>query len=464
MHVSSHSCRHKPSTRAKPSRLLVVARPRKNTLLRRCHCSAHIRHFLYFSNTEGTHFSMIFSRTCAVATAESPLLTSLKGSTQDRTRADDPTAPGPALDNLHGRYSPARGPQCTASLEPELLRRRVRVAFEFPLHSSCCPKPRSEAKKGSSTPPTRQRNTTETERRTPANTTTVPVHIDPANPICKFLRPDSLPATQSTGSKKKNHTRPSDPASIATPPAVRRDATTSRLVPDRMCSVWNLRSVAPLIRWLHGNGVRYTVSDWEVHMTNGERARTVTQHGEMVCDTQTFHEKSYVCYDAFRQGVWLRVKTEEVLDAQTHPPSAAVLNWWSMCRKSLDQTTTTSAATEKTGKREQGKADCSSLKVPSQPATFTSRDASYMNGIYHNIRQHRVYRWSPSVHLHLYTTDAKHFRVVVEHVLGPPPDAPVSKTDAANDKDCFYKLVNNLAYHFSQHVSRQRGGRGLKQK
>jgi hypothetical protein len=462
---------------------------------------------------------MNLSRTCAVVTSDSPIVAILK---QQHTQSPHAVDYVSQAATLQTRYRPERGPRCTASLQPEHILRRLQVSFEFPLTVDSTKTHKAAHKV---LPPHHNNNnyyspkgvTDAGEEVVPNMPNTPHVHIDPANPICKFLRPEDLvsgsasppvraalkspkchkvvvkdPSANAISASKRKAPAASTKCSPAAPPTA--TTATTNTVPGSMCSVWNLRSVAPLIQWLHAKSVRYTHSDWEVQMANGERERIVTQHGELIRDTQTVHQKSYMCHDGFRQGVWLRVLSEEIIDTSSHLPTTAALNWWPIRRNDImpvaakpvgsDHTTKT---TKTTIPHQSAKAKV--LKVPPESIHDRATDVGkvsaplleprdthppvaaqprYMDGTYHNCRQHRIYHWSPNVHIHLYTTDAKHYRVVVEHVHHPSlsPTAEPSETYGATTEHCehrsFQKLVNDLAYHFSQHVQRQRGGKGLK--
>ena len=80
----------------------------------------------------------------------------------------------------------------------------------------------------------------------------------------------------------------------------------------------------------------------------------------------------------------------------------------------------------------------------------------YTDGVYHNARQHRIYAWDDFTSLHLYTTDGKHYRVVIEH-LGAVGEGVTIEAPQTNPEIAFRRLVSGVAFHFSQYVRRQRG-------
>ena len=189
-------------------------------------------------------------------------------------------------------------------------------------------------------------------------------------------------------------------------------------------------------------------------MHNGERERIVSQNGVVVRDTQLLRQKQYMCYDGFRQGVWLRTTTEDVVDTtQATAPNAPNTPTAQPSSSAPHTTPTTTYNSANSG--------WWSLHQPplASPTTPATPPRHYTDGIYHNTRQHRIYTWDKYTSLHLYTTDGKHYRVVVEHRRGR---GDVDKTgeqqrDREDTEKGFRRLVGGLAYHFSQYVRRQRG-------
>lgn len=161
-------------------------------------------------------------------------------------------------------------------------------------------------------------------------------------------------------------------------------------------------------------------------MHNGERERVVSQNGTVLRDAHVLRHKSYTCYDGFRQGVWLRMTTDDVVEQTPGTPS----HWWSVQQTPVKLSTTSDR----------------------QERTTPTRD--YIDGVYHNARQHRIYAWNDSTSIHLYTTDGKHYRVVIEYQRAAGENADEDTTQHATE---FRWLVCGVAFHFSQYVRRQRG-------
>ena len=62
-------------------------------------------------------------------------------------------------------------------------------------------------------------------------------------------------------------------------------------------------------------------------------------------------------------------------------------------------------------------------------------------GIYHQVRQHRIYQWDATTTIHLTTTNAKTYRIWIEH--------QVSDKENKEALQRFRKLLATIAYHLS---------------
>lgn len=225
-----------------------------------------------------------------------------------------------------------------------------------------------------------------------------------SNPIAQFLRDvPSAPA-------RKQRERPSAP----------RTSRGRTRVPSVTQSAWTLHALAPLIQWLHTKGVRYTYADWECQATNGERVRTVSQHGVVVEDRHVARNAEYMCTDAFGPRLFLRTTRTTYVNA---PPPSPLHAWW-----------TNDQAGAMTNDGEVRSETMPEAVVPDERRGLNWAD----NGVYHQARQHRVYQWDSTTTLHLTTTDAKTYRVWVEH-----------RVDGVGCTETFRGVVAQLAYHLS---------------
>lgn len=290
------------------------------------------------------------------------------------------------------------------------VQRVVKVAYEFPFHFAEPSKKSSAVSK-----PTQH-------RQPKASKPSAEVHIDPSNPIFQMLN------QKSNAPKPTKAAKP--PCSPLVVPTAKEPAPHE--VKHISCTAWSRAAIAPLVMWLDRQGVRYTYSDWETQMTNGERERVVSQRGQVCSDTQTLHTRCYVCDNGFR-NVRMRLTTSTL--AHHHDQTGAAIakdtdsarrDWWLLDQPNHDSTT----------------------------------DGSYARGVHHHQRQHRVYQWNPSTTLHLSTTDEKHFRVWVEYVLHDDEVDAMDEKKDVNAVDTVARnarmLMVNIAYHLAQHVHRQR--------
>lgn len=396
--------------------------------------------------------SMKFERVCNIMSASSALMMELKGE-QHNT---------PVPEHMYSRYKPHRSPHCSASLEPTSVQRRIQVSFEFPLKGG----KGSSSTSDSTNPPTTNQ---------PMEQPNICPHtIDPTNPIFKFLRPDDLKHVSAVSSTVGNGTYTADTKTKGN----KRNSSSSggnscHLVSGHIptCTVWNMRSVAPLIRWLHLQGVRYTHSDWEVQMNNGERERVTTQHGHVLSDIQTVHHKSYLCHGGFHPHMLLRFVVDEIVDTVTTTKYPNMPNWWMIQATPIPIQSENNTSESYLSATDGVNPDNPPVPVStpgSSPAKQRAKSSLpkksqlnpvinaplYDSGKYHNIRQHRTYQWDNQTTLHLYTTDSKHYRVTIEHW---PDSVVLDPSTHGTTTESFRKLVNDLAYHFSQHVRRQRG-------
>lgn len=329
----------------------------------------------------------------------------------------------------------SRAASYTSPVGGTVVERVVKVAFEYPFHSVDTSNKKTALHRNRthlSKPDSANRIEKATTKPTPED---VHVHIDPSNPIYQLLHSGNKTTTSSKPKGTTKATAPNAKTKTRTTPPVSHTNATTHL----SCAAWSRASIAPLVMWLDRQGVRYTYSDWETQMTNGERERIVSQRGQVCSDTQTLHTRCYVCDNGFR-NVRMRLTTSTL--AHHH-----------------DQTGATAAKDTDSARRDWWQLD--------QPNHDPTTDGSYARGVHHHQRQHRVYQWNPSTTLHLSTTDEKHFRVWVEYVLhdeaenvDEKKDSHVDAVNAVNAVDTVAynarMLMVNIAYHLAQHVHRQR--------
>ena len=307
----------------------------------------------------------------------------------------------------------------TSTIDNTIIERVVKVAYEYPFHTA-----------DTNNKKTAQHRNHKATKATVSSVTSPDdhVHIDPSNPIYQLLHGNR----KTEGKMKAKPTVPNTKTKTRTSPPVSN--TNTNVTPYLSCSAWSRAAIAPLVMWLDRQGVRYTYSDWETQMTNGERERIVSQRGQVCSDTQTLHTRCYVCDNGFR-NVRMRLTTSTL--AHHH-----------------DQTGATAAKDTDSARRDWWQLD--------QPNHDPTTGGSYARGVHHHQRQHRVYQWNPSTTLHLSTTDDKHFRVWVEYVLH---DNEADSMDEKKDSDVNVvdtvahnarTLMVNIAYHLAQHVHRQR--------
>lgn len=193
-------------------------------------------------------------------------------------------------------------------------------------------------------------------------------------------------------------------------------------------------------------------------MHNGERERVISQNGTVLRDTQLLRHKSYTCYDGFRQGVWLRMTTEEEV-VHTEDEGCPAYATASSSTSSSSSSSSSSSLPNRWWSVQQTPLQLPVTSDQDRPHKAPTPTRHYTDGVYHNARQHRVYAWDDSTSLHLYTTDGKHYRVVIEYLCAagdPDPDGGAEAHRATREAG-FRRLVSGVAFHFSQYVRRQRG-------
>ena len=235
-----------------------------------------------------------------------------------------------------------------------------------------------------------------------------------SNPISMFLTDEVGTTTKPVSNKATTKSKP---------------LKTTNTLPC-MINKWSMHEIAPIIEWLEEKKIRYIYADWECTITNGERTRIVSQHGQVVNENNILESAEYVCSSAFSNLLHTRIRRAHYSNETTLPD----FDWW------------THGKAGTVVKLSDGRVRHTPMPNPIIPSETCAKKSDvdtvlslYENGIYMHVRQHRIYKWDDNTTIHLSTVDGKGYRIWLEYNGHTSPESLKS----------FSNLFVQISYHLS---------------